>query len=96
MKKNQASVARSSGVDIEIERNLRVFREKLQNLKLHHAGRYVLMHSEEIVGIYDTVRDAQTTGAAMFSDGIFSIQKVSSDPINLGYFSYALPVAAAQ
>ena len=84
-----------SKLDIEIEKNLRVFKAKLSDLKKDHKGRYVLMRHEEIFGIYDTIRDAQLTGSKVFEDGIFSVQKVTSDPVNLGFFSYAVPMAEA-
>jgi hypothetical protein len=50
-----------------------------------HRGRYALLHDKAVVGIYDTLRDAQTTGERPFPDGVFSIQKVTN--VLRGFFS---------
>lgn len=83
-------------LDTEIEKNLEVFNEKLPSLLESHRGRYVLLRHQEIVGIYDTMRDARLTGRRFFEDGIFSIQEVTDEPINLGFFSHAVLVADSQ
>lgn len=74
----------------EIDRNLVFFKKKLPDLLNHHRGRYVLLRDKEIVGIYDTVRDAQMTGQKFYDDELFSIQKVEDRAIELGYFSHAV------
>ena len=79
--------------DTEIEKNLEFFLKELPKLKKTHPGKYVLLREREIIGIYDTVKDANITGMKFFEDGLFSIQKIDYSPINLGFFSYAMPVA---
>lgn len=74
----------------EIEENLVFFSEKLPDLLHDHRGRYVLLRHREIIGIYDTVADAKTTGDKFYKDGIFSIQKVTDEPIELGAMAHAL------
>ncbi len=81
---------------INIEKNLKVFKENLPNLLKTEQGKYVLLSDEKIVGVYDTVRDAKTTGDKFFERENYSIQQVLSTPINLGYFSYASSVSATQ
>jgi hypothetical protein len=46
----------------EIDQNLEFFMEKLPELLKDHRNRYVLLNNKSIVDIYDTIRDAQTTG----------------------------------
>lgn len=74
----------------EIEKNFTYFQSILPTLAESHRGRYVLLQDANIVGIYDTVRDAQMTGAKFYKDGLFSIQQVESQPIDLGFFSHAV------
>jgi len=80
----------------EIDQNLEFFLKELPKLLEHQHGRYVLLRSKEIIGIYDTVRDAQMTGEKFYDDGLFSIQKVEDKAIELGYFSHAVHLASAQ
>ncbi len=85
-----------SELDIEIERNLEVFKARLPSLLESQKGRYALMRHGEIVGFYDTIRDAQVTGGKFYDDGLFSVQKVTREAANLGYYSYAMPVVNAR
>jgi len=80
----------------EIKKNLEFFLTELPNLKKSYPGKYILLRHCEIKGAYDTVKDAYMTGNTFFHDEIFSIQKVDDTPINLGFFSYAMPMATAQ
>ena len=82
-----------SELEDEIDRNLEAFKAQLPALLEHHKGRYALMRHQEIVGVYDTIRDAQLTGRKFYEDGLFSIQKVTAEPVNLGFFSYSVSVA---
>lgn len=81
-------------LEIEIEKNHRSFLQKLPSLIEIHQGRYALLRKEEIIGIYDTVRDAQTTGASFIKDGLFSIQKIENKAIDLGFYSHAVRLVA--
>ena len=78
-----------------IDKNLQVFQQKMPGLLKDHLGRYVLLHNEEISGIYDTVRDAQVAGNKLYPDGKFSIQKIATKPVDLGYFSHAVHMGQA-
>ena len=71
----------------EITQNYEVFLEKLPSLIDRHRGKYALMHSREIVGIYDTVRDAVQTGEIMYKDGMYSVQEVTDEAVDLGFQS---------
>ena len=64
----------------EIDANLEFFLSKLPDL----------LRDQVIAGIYDTARDAQMTGERFYDDGLFSIQKVTRESIDLGYFSHAV------
>lgn len=59
----------------------------------HYRGRYALMRRQEIVGVYDTIRDAQLTGRTVYEDGLFFVEKPIAEPVNPGFFSPAVSVA---
>ena len=74
----------------EIDQNLEYFQTRLPELIADHRDRYALLRKQEIVGIYDTLRDAKMTGDRFFPDGIFSIQKITDQSRDLGIFSHAV------
>ena len=74
----------------EIKRNAASFAELLPKLIGKYEGQYVLMRDREIVAFYPSAMEAQSAGHAKFSDGRFSIQKVTEDVEHLGRYAYAL------
>jgi len=86
----------SASIQEEIEKNLAFFLTELPNIPSASKGKIALLRHQQIVGYYDTVPDAINAGAQLYSDGLFSIQQVTDAAINLGFFSYAMPLAAAQ
>lgn len=75
---------------MEIDANLAFFESKLPDLLAHHRNRFALLREAKIAGIFDTIRDAQTAGEALYSDGKYSVQKVTDKPVELGVYSYAV------
>lgn len=75
----------------EIKRNYESFQQKLSELLASHPGKFVLMRDGEIVEFYDTARDAFVSGQRLFADHRFSVQEIIDTPVNLGFFSHALP-----
>jgi len=73
----------------EVDRNFDFFTKSLPALLKDQRGRYVLLRSQTIAGIFDTARDALTAGEKMYPDGLYSIQQVTDTSIDLGYFSHA-------
>ncbi len=74
----------------EIDANLAFFVKQLPELKAQHAGEYALVRAKKIEGFYETALAAHGAGRERFEDGLFSIQKVADDPIDLGIFSHAV------
>jgi len=79
----------------EVDRNFEFFKKELPALLQQHWGKYALIHDQRIVQFYDTIVDANTSGNQLFADGLFSIQKVSEDIIDLGFFSHAVHLGSA-
>ena len=71
----------------EVDRNYEAFKKELPGLLKSDPGRTALMRAGEVVMCFDTERDAIEVGRKMFNDRRFSIQKIRSRPIDLGYFS---------
>jgi hypothetical protein len=69
----------------EVDRNYEAFKKVLGSLLPQHRDKLALMRDEQIVGFFDTPREALETGHERFADGIFSIQDVTDDPLFLGY-----------
>ena len=76
----------------EVHQNYEAFAAQLPALVQAHGGKFALMRDGKIVEFFDTVRDAYLAGRALFeADGVFSVQEVVSGPVDLGFFSQALP-----
>lgn len=72
----------------EVDANYDAFQRMLATLLDEHRDRYALMRSREVVAIVDTPGEAYDIGRTRFSDDIFSIQEITDEPIDLGFFSH--------
>jgi hypothetical protein len=73
----------------EVEKNFAKFKEVLPTLTAHY-GKFALFRDGKLVEIYDTFEDALKTAQAFYVDGLYSIQKITNKPIDLGLRSRAL------
>lgn len=76
-------------LQLEIDQNFEAFETLLPTIIDTHRGKFALMHDREIVSYYSTWEDARTTGEK-FYNGIYSIQEVTDQPEDLGFFSHAI------
>lgn len=82
----------SDMLEEQIHRNYQAFQEQLPSLVATYRGKFALMRDGQIVEFFDTARDAYVTGQKLFaSDQLFSVQEVIETPVDLGFFSHALP-----
>lgn len=72
----------------EVDRNYDAFTRILDTLLPAHRDQLALMRDGEVVGFYKTPRKALEAASEKFSDGIFSIQEVTDEPIDLGFWSH--------
>ena len=77
--------------EVEIERNYAVFLDLLGELMPQNEGRYALFRDCRLEGVFDTPGDAVRSGTARFGDQQFSIQLITDKPVDLGFYSHALP-----
>jgi hypothetical protein len=75
----------------EVKRNYEAFMQQLPQLLITHPGKFALMRDAKVVDFFDTSADAYRAGQRLFQDQRFSIQQVIDSPVDLGYFSHALP-----
>jgi hypothetical protein len=77
--------------DEQVKLNYEAFKKMLPSI-MNRENKYALLRDGELVAIYDTMPDAVTTAQKMFEDDRWSIQRITSRPINLGYRSRALHI----
>jgi hypothetical protein len=76
-------------IDREIQRNLFAFLPRLKSLLPEHEGSFAVLRNQEIIGIHRKLSEALRDAQAQFEDGLFSIQRVTDKPVELGMFSSA-------
>ena len=72
----------------QVDRNYDAFTRILGSILLEHRDQLALMRDGSIVGYYDTPREALRAASELFPDGVFSIQEVTDEPIDLGFWSH--------
>lgn len=81
----------TDGRQEQVRQNYKAFLEMLPELLQTHQGRFALMRNGGLIEFFDTALDAATAGKRLFPDDLFSVQEVIDSPVNLGFFSYAIP-----
>lgn len=71
----------------QIDTNYDAFQRALAGLVETHRDEFALMHDRSVVDFFRTAGDAYRAGLARFRDGLFSIQEVTDQPIDLGFHS---------
>jgi len=79
----------SEALNAEIDRNLFAFLPRLPALLPEHEGSFAVLRHQQIVGIHAKLSDALKAADIAFADGLFSIQRVTAKPVELGMFSNA-------
>ncbi|MCH8238630.1 MAG: hypothetical protein IIB62_01010 [Proteobacteria bacterium] len=75
----------------QVSKNYEHFKKMLPTIINVHRNKYALMRDEEVVNYYTTVEDAVSTAQKFYPDGRYSIQKVTDEVVDLGFFSHAIP-----
>lgn len=74
--------------DAAIRQNFDYFQGVVAALMERHAGKYALLHSRSVIAVFARPIEALEAGYAQFADGLFSVQKVTNRPLDLGFISY--------
>lgn len=76
--------------EAEVDRNYEVFEAELPRLLQTHPDKVALLKGGQILDFFDTESAALAAGRSRFVNGLFSIQEVTSRPVDLGFFSHAI------
>ena len=71
-----------------VDQNYDAFQRMLASMLGEHRYEFALMRKRAIVDFFEKPGDAYREGVARFGDGVFSIQEVTDEPIDLGFFSH--------
>jgi hypothetical protein len=72
----------------EVDHNYDAFMRMLATLLPEHRDELALMRDGQIVAFFKKPAEAYRAGVERFPDGIFSIQEVTDEPIDLGFWSH--------
>ncbi len=72
----------------EVDANYDFFCRNLKQFLAEHDGQYALLKNRAVVEFFPGPGEAYRFGQSAFPDGIFSIQEVNDEPIDLGFFSH--------
>ena len=70
----------------EVDRNYEAFKRRLPDLLRTNANQFALLRHRRVIDCFDTVADAVRAGKALYDDGVFSVQEVTDQTIDLGYY----------
>jgi hypothetical protein len=73
----------------EIDSNFDAFQRQVGGFLPDHAGEFALMREGNVVEFFATIGEADAAGRARYPDGVYSLQEVVTEPIDLGFFSHA-------
>lgn len=74
--------------NVEVDRNYDAFVRMLGTILPEHRDQLALMRDGKVVAYFDKPGDAHRAGMERFDDEIFSIQEVTDEPIDLGFWSH--------
>ena len=77
----------------EVDRNYDEFIKVLPSILASHRDKHALMKAGKVLGYYSSAEDARVAGDSFIGDKIFSIQRVTDATVDLGFFTYAVPVS---
>jgi hypothetical protein len=72
----------------EVDKNYEAFLAILPKILCTHNGSFALLHEGEVQGFFDSSIDAYLEGIEKIGVGNFSIQQVTTESDNLGFYSY--------
>jgi hypothetical protein len=72
----------------EVDRIYDAFMGMLDSILAEHRDELALMRDGEVVGYFNTPRELLVAASERFPDGIFSLQEVTDEPLDLGLWSH--------
>ena len=79
----------ANSLELEIDRNFDYFQRHLSKFIDDYRGKFALLRSGNVIDFHESVLEAEKKGENEFPDGVFSIQEVTDEPVDLGFFTHA-------
>jgi hypothetical protein len=73
----------------EVDINYEAFIAELPSILPERRGQFALLHRRKIVEYYSSAVEAATEGYRKFGEEAYSVQEVTDEADNLGFYSYA-------
>lgn len=73
-----------------VDANYEAFSRRLPELLRTHPGQFALLRYGEIKAFFPSARKAAQHGQSTFDDGLFSVQEVTDEAVDLGWFSHVV------
>ena len=73
----------------QIDQSDDAFQRALASVIVLHRDQFVLMRDRSVNGFYANAGEAYRARPTQFDDGLFSVQEVTDQPIDLGFHSFA-------
>lgn len=73
----------------QVDRNFDAFLSVLPQLLRVHPGKFALMRDARVHSFHDTALQAVNDGTKLFGIDQFSVQEVTGEAEDLGFYSYA-------
>ena len=74
----------------EIDTNFDNFQRVVGSYLPERKGQWALMRHGNVVSIHPDAGSAEGTGIEQFKDDIFSIQQITDEVVDLGFFSHVV------
>lgn len=74
----------------EVDRNYEAFQKILPQLMKKNPGKWALLHEGKVEAVFDTASDAYTAGGKLYDAKPFSIQEITNQVVDLGWYSHAV------
>ncbi len=74
----------------DVLKNYATFEAMRAELEASHFGEFAVMHDGQLVGTYESIREARFAGNARCGVGNFTTQEIRPEPIELGMIAAAL------
>jgi hypothetical protein len=75
-----------------LEQELKTFKDKKQELLRQYNGKYVLIKGDQVIGIFESEKDAIGTGIQKFGNVPFLVKKVEEVEQSQNYTSNLIQV----
>ena len=73
----------------EVQANYEAFEAELPSLVKRYEGKFAVYRHRQLLEFFDDYSVAEAFGRSRFDDGLFSIQEVTQEPLDIRWFKYA-------